>query len=239
MDVTEPDYAARMDQMKRFAVYYAPRKGEFSECAARWLGWDVATGQVVAQCAVPGVADPAAITRDPSRYGFHGTIRAPFRLAEGVTLADVRDCVARLAASLSPVICTGLMLENLHGFLALTPQGCEAALLELAAQVVEGTNSLRAPLSEAEIARRRPETLSPRQRDLLERWGYPFVMEEFRFHLTLTDRLPPSDVGPIAKALQAHFAPVLPQPFVIEDLCLFGEDATGRFHLLHRYALTG
>jgi hypothetical protein len=41
------------------------------------------------------------------------------------------------------------------------------------------------------------------------------------------------------KALAAHFAPVLPQPFRIEDLCLFGEDAGGRFHLLLRYALTG
>jgi hypothetical protein len=40
-------------------------------------------------------------------------------------------------------------------------------------------------------------------------------------------------------ALAAHFAPVLPHPFRIEDLCLFGEDAAGRFHLLHRYALAG
>jgi putative phosphonate metabolism protein len=228
-----------MDQMKRFAVYYAPRKGEFADRTASWLGWDPATGQVVARDAVPGIADPAVITRDPGRYGFHGTLRAPFRLAEGVSAADVDTCVAQLAASLPPVICTGLALENLHGFLALTPQGCEAAMMDLAAQVVERTNELRAPLSGAEIARRRPESLSPRQRDLLDRWGYPHVMDEFRFHLTLTDRLPASDAGPIAEALQAHFAPVLPQPFVIEDLCLFGEDAAGRFHLIHRYALTG
>jgi putative phosphonate metabolism protein len=228
-----------MEQMKRFAVYYAPRKGEFADLTAQWLGWDPATGQGVAQGAVPGIADPVAITRDPGRYGFHGTLRAPFRLAEAVGLAEVRDCVERLAASLPPVVCTGLALENLHGFLALTPQGCEAAMMELAAQIVERTNELRAPLTEAEIARRRPESLSPRQRDLMDRWGYPFVMEEFRFHLTLTDRLPNAEAGPIAEALQAHFAPVLPQPFVIEDLCLFGEDAAGRFHLLHRYALTG
>ncbi|MBE2276306.1 MAG: DUF1045 domain-containing protein [Rhodobacteraceae bacterium] len=81
--------------------------------------------------------------------------------------------------------------------------------------------------------------MSARQRALLDRWGYPFVMEEFRFHLTLTDRLPDAIAGPVAGVLQAHFADVLPRPFVIEDLCLFGEDAEGRFHLLHRYALTG
>ena len=76
-----------------------------------------------------------------------------------------------------------------------------------------------------------------RQRALLDRWGYPFVMEEFRFHLTLTDRL--ADPDPVAAALETHFAPVLPRPFVIDDLCLFGEDPSGHFHLLHRYALSG
>jgi hypothetical protein len=145
--------------------------------------------------------------------------------------------VADLAARLPPVACEGLELENLQGFLALTPLGCEAALLELGAAVVEGTNPLRAPLTEAEIARRRPISLSPRQRELWTAGAIPYVMEEFRFHLTLTDRLP--DPGPTLAALSAHFAPVLPRPFVIEDLCLFGEDRAGRFHLLHRYALTG
>jgi putative phosphonate metabolism protein len=226
-----------MDQMQRFAVYYAPRPGAFALCANAWLGWDPTTGQTLGQPDVPGIPDPAAITADPRRYGFHGTIRAPFRLAKGVTPDTAAATVAALAARLAPVTCDGLRLENLHGFLALTPEGCEAALLDLGASVVEGTEPLRAPLTEEDIARRCPETLSSRQRDLLHRWGYPFVLEEFRFHLTLTDRL--SDPAPVIAALSAHFAPVLPRPFVIEDLCLFGEDAAGRFHLLHRYALTG
>ncbi len=223
--------------MNRYAVYYAPRAGAFASWANAWLGRDPATGQDLPQPVLPGLPDPAAITADPRRYGFHGTIRAPFRLAEGVTPDDAAEAVAALAARLAPVTCEGLMLENLHGFLALTPLGCEAALLDLGAAVVEGTNPLRAPLNETEIARRRPESLSPRQRELLHRWGYPYVMEEFRFHLTLTDRL--ADPDPVMAALMAHFAPVLPRPFEIEDLCLFGEDAEGRFHLLHRYALTG
>jgi putative phosphonate metabolism protein len=225
-----------MDQMKRYAVYYAPRAGGFATRAAEWLGRDPANGQALVQPDLPGI-DASAITKDPRRYGFHGTIRAPFRPAKWVGVGDIEEVVAALAAGLAPVACTGLRLENLQGFLALTPEGCEAALLALAATVVEATNPLRAPLTEAEIARRRPESLSPRQRDLLDRWGYPYVMEDFRFHLTLTDRL--SDHGPVMAALQAHFAPVLPSPFVIEDLCLFGEDETGLFHLLHRYALTG
>ena len=226
-----------MDQMKRFAVYYAPRPGAFASHAAAWLGWGPATGTPHDQPDLPGIPFPAVLTAEARRYGFHGTIRAPFRLAEGTTAAAVQDRIAALAARLPAVTCDGLQLENLKGFLALTPMGCEAAILDLGAAVVEGTNELRAPLTPEEIARRQPDRLSPRQRELLTRWGYPHVMEEFRFHLTLTDRLP--DPTLVSAALQAHFAPVLPRPFVIEDLCLFGEDAQGRFHLLHRYPLTG
>jgi putative phosphonate metabolism protein len=225
--------------MKRYAVYFAPRQGAFADRAAAWLGRDAVTGRALEQPVLPGVPSPESITVDPRRYGFHGTIRAPFRLADGLDGKRVEAGVAALAARLAPVQCDGLRLENLHGFLALTPDGCEAALLEFAAAVVEGTDVFRAPLTVAEVARRRPESLSPRQRALLDRWGYPYVMEEFRFHLTLTDRLADPQADAVAQALRDHFAPVLPKPFVIEDLCLFGEDDAGLFHLLHRYALTG
>lgn len=223
--------------MQRYAVYYAPREGAFAFRANEWLGRESGNRRDLPQPVLPGIGDPRDITAEPRRYGFHGTIRAPFRPAEGVDENLIRNTVADLATRLAPVTCEALRMEVLHGFVALTPVGCEAALLDLGAAVVEGTNSLRAPLTEAEITRRRPERLSPRQRELLDRWGYPHVMEEFRFHLTLTDQLERPE--PIRAALEVFFTPVLPRPFVVEDLCLFGEDRSGRFHLLHRYALTG
>ena len=226
--------------MKRFAVYYAPRQGEFADRTAAWLGWDAASGRAVAQPDLAGLPRPAAeLTRDPRRYGFHGTLRAPFRLGDGISPDEARKAVAELALRTAPLRCGDLRIEDVHGYLALIPQGCEEALQALAACVVEGTNHLRAPLTEAEIARRRPEALSPRQRELLHRWGYPYVMEEFRFHLTLTGSLPPDQRGPVMAVLRDHLGPVLPRPFAIEDLCLFGEDAGGRFHLLHRAPLSG
>lgn len=226
-----------MDQMKRYAVYYAPREGTFAFRANEWLGREPGNPRDLPQPVLPGIGDPRSITAEPRRYGFHGTIRAPFRPADGVDEDLICTTVSDLAARLRPVTCEGLRVEVLHGFIALTPLGCEAALLQLGSAVVEGTNDLRAPLTEAEIARRRPDRLSSRQRDLLDRWGYPHVMEEFRFHLTLTDRL--DEPEPVRGALADYFGPVLPRPFVIEDLCLFGEDATGHFHLMHRYALSG
>lgn len=226
--------------MKRFAVYYAPRAGDFAARTSAWLGWDHETGTPMDQPDLPGLPRPAAeLTRDPRRYGFHGTIRAPFRPAPGITENDLRAALDALARRLSPVVCDGLGITDLHGFLALTPQGCDDALRALAAAVVEATDPMRAPLTEAEIVRRKPALLTPRQRELLDRWGYPYVMEEFRFHLTLTDSLPAEERPVVAAVLEDHLDPVLPRPFAVEDLCLFGEDASGRFHLLHRAPLVG
>jgi hypothetical protein len=147
--------------------------------------------------------------------------------------------VADLATRLAPAQCAGLDLMNLDGFLALVPRGGDSEIRALAAKVVAATNSLRAPLNDAEIARRRPESLTARQKALLNIYGYPYVLEEFQFHLTLTGRLPELQSKAVAAVLDLQFAPVLPKPFVVEDLCLFGEDMVGRFHLLHRYALRG
>lgn len=224
-----------MDQMKRFAIYFAPRDGAFADAAAHWLGWDARTGQSVAQPNVPGMAD---LTAAPRRYGFHGTIKPPFRLADGTTPVALGEAVATLAASLRAVSVEALAMVRLEGFLALIPQGDTAALADLAARVVQGLEAFRAPLTPEDIARRRPETLTPRQRELLTAFGYPYVMEEFQFHLTLSDRLIGPQVPAFEAAAQTHFAGLLPQPFEFEDLCLFGEDPSGQFHLLHRYALS-
>lgn len=229
-----------MEDFRRYAVYFAPRYGAFADAVASWLGWDPMRGVAVAHPDLAGLPMPVAdLTGEPRKYGFHGTIKAPFRLAAGVGFSDLQAEVSALAARLRPVVTPGLRLAALKGFVALLPEGDEADLLELGAEVVTRLDHLRAPLTEAEVAKRRPERLSARQRELLGRWGYPYVLEEFRFHLTLSGSLGPAEVDAVMGVLGPWLAPLLPRPFVIEDLCLFGEDAAGRFHLLSRHALTG
>lgn len=226
-----------MQMFKRYAVYYAPETGGFADAAARWLGWDAAHGIAVAQPAVP--VPLAQWTDEPRKYGFHGTLKPPFRLAEAIALADLENAVADLARAMSVVQMPGLEMVDLAGFLALVPQGYSGGLSALAAAVVERLDRFRAPMTEAEVARRRPDRLTPRQRNLLARYGYPYVMEEFRFHLTLSGPLFAPDLAELRPLVTAHFAPHLPRPFRIADLCLFGEAEDGRFHLLHRYPLSG
>lgn len=227
-----------MTVFRRYAVYYAPPPGAFADRGDAWLGWSAEKAQALTP---PDLGLPAAeITTAPRQYGFHGTIKPPFRLVGGQTAAALEAGLSDLAARLPPVTLPGLVLRNLDGFLALVPQGNEAALRNLAVRVVQDLDPFRAALTGAEIARRHPERLTPRQRALLDQYGYPFVMEEFRFHLTLTDRLSEPMASRAAAVLTAHFAPVLPAPFTLDALCLFGESAAdGRFRLISRHALGG
>ncbi|MBC7141287.1 MAG: DUF1045 domain-containing protein [Rhodobacteraceae bacterium] len=226
--------------MQRFAIYYAPPPGPLAEFAAAWLGWDAAAGRERAHPELSGLPlSVAEITATPRKYGFHGTLKPPFRLARGCTEADLRAGCAALANRLAPVSLPGLGLKRLGGFLALVPEGDAAPLDALAAEVVVALDGFRAPPDAAEIARRRPERLSEGQRALLARWGYPYVLDEFRFHLTLSGNLAPDIAEEVAEALAPHLAPILPKPFVVADICLFGEAADGRFRLLHRYPLGG
>lgn len=229
-----------MTEYRRYAIYYAPPPGEFARRSAHWLGWDAQAGQAVDQPDLPGLPRPlAALTADPRKYGFHGTMKAPFRLADGATRAELGAALDELGARQAPVVVPGLHLSQISGFLALVPQGDDGPLKALAFDAVTMLDPFRAALTEVEIAKRRPERLNPRQRALLDRWGYPYVDEEFRFHLTLSDKLEAAEGAGLAQVAAAYFADCLPQPFLIGDLCLFGEDAAGRFHLVSRHALAG
>ena len=219
--------------MKRYALYYAPPPGLWAETAAHWLGRDAVSGEARMQ----PHPDLEALTVSARRYGFHGTLKAPFALAEGVSEDDLVAAVEVFAAGIAPVTVEGLAVADLDGFLALLPTGDTTALNALAAQVVARFDRFRAPLSEAERARRQPERLSEVQRALLDTWGYPYVMDAFRFHMTLTDRLTPEQHAWVRPLAEAVFAPVLPRPFVLGALSVFGEGEDGLFHELHRARL--
>ncbi|GKY89544.1 DUF1045 domain-containing protein [Sinisalibacter aestuarii] len=229
-----------METFERYAVYYAPEPGPLASFAAGWLGWDPASGTCPEPVAVEGLPRPrAALTEEPRRYGFHGTLKPPFRLAAGSSRAALEDDLAGLATGLAAAGADGLALTRIGGFLALTPDGDSRAIARVAAEVVAGLDRHRAPAPPEEIARRRATGLSPRQEAHLAHWGYPYVMDEFRFHLTLTGKLAPDEAGAVEAALAPHLAPLLPRPFRLADLCLFGEDAERRFHLIARFPLTG
>lgn len=228
-----------MTEFKRYAIYYAPRDGDLSAFAASWLGWDADRGQRVAH---PQLAVPMPIsemTASPRKYGFHGTIKPPFVLAEDFSAEDLHAALDNLTTGFAPISLPGLKLTALGRFLALTIDGDSKSLTSLAALTVQKLDRFRAPPTEAELNRRRTKNLTARQEELLAEWGYPYVMDQFKFHLTLTGKLPKSMVEETRDALGAVLIPLLPKPLIVQDLCLFGEATDGMFYLIKRFELSG
>ncbi|TDL85159.1 DUF1045 domain-containing protein [Meridianimarinicoccus aquatilis] len=224
----------------RYAIYFTPAPGQLADFGAEWLGWDSAAGSTRAHPVIPGLsASVAALTARPRKYGFHGTLKAPFRLAADRTETALLHAVDRLASTLAPVTLQGLKLDQIGGFLALTPAGSAGGLTAFAADVVEQLDSFRAPPTADEIARRNPARLTPRQQTLLANWGYPYVQDQFRFHMTLTGPVPREHIGAVRSALAPVLAPILPQPFRIDALTLLGADTAGRFHQITRVSVSG
>ncbi|SDI20559.1 Protein of unknown function [Arthrobacter subterraneus] len=186
--------------MSRYAVYAVPGAGDGDAPEAVRLA-----RAVDAWYTRDDVQD---LTVDARRYGFHATLKAPFRLAAGRTEAELRQAADDFAAARNPVMIPRIRAAAIGGFRALLPYGEDPGLDSLAADVVRRFEEFRAPLGEADIRRRRPERLTQRQRELLERWGYPYVLDEFRFHLTLTDNVPAERAPEIDAALGEHFAEV-------------------------------
>ncbi|MEO1138038.1 MAG: DUF1045 domain-containing protein [Pseudomonadota bacterium] len=224
----------------RYAVYFVPAPGPLADFGAAWLGWDVITGKTVAPPDVPGLSLPwNELTKTPRKYGLHATIKPPFRLAPGMSADALLAALEAHCKSLAPVTLDGLELAQLGRFLALVPQGDTTALRALAATTVRTLDPFRAPPTEAELNKRRASGLTPHQDALLQEWGYPYVMDQFRCHITLTDKLPKACATQTRNALDPHVTPLIPRPFFVDALCLAGEGDLGRFHLIHRFALSG
>lgn len=208
----------------RYAIYYAPSSGPFATAGARWLGWDLATGSDTAQPDIKGLSQPFQnLTRTPARYGFHATLKPPFHLADATTFDAFLTDTHALCQTLKPVTLHGLQPTRLGRFLALTTMGDTAELTNLAAQIVTQLDTHRAPPSVQDIAKRKHAHLSVSQNTSLLRWGYPYVLDDFKFHMTLTEKLGKADLQILEDAVDHHFAKVIPNPLIMDHVILAGE----------------
>jgi putative phosphonate metabolism protein len=214
---------------ERFAIYYAPATSSaLWHKACEWLGRDAATSREQAQH-VDGL-DPArhfALTQSARRYGFHATLKAPMALAEGLIRDDLEVALAAFAARHAPVSMGKMVVSEISGFLALVPAEQSAELTGFAGECVKSFDALRAPAGEADRAKRVANGLTPRQIELLDQYGYPYVLEEFRLHMTLTDRLGPADHDDVLNAAKRAFADFDGTELVLDRLVLFHEPSPG------------
>ena len=226
----------------RYALYYAPRPEEaLAMIASQWLGCTPDAGRQHRLPLSSGL-DPrrlAEITAEPRRYGFHGTLKPPMALIDDASETDFLAAVGRFASSRRSFNTPPLVLAVLSDFLALVPAARSPELQDLADHCIIEFDEFRRPAGEAELARRRAAGLSPRQDELLLRWGYPYVLEEWRFHLTLTGRLPDTtERTVVTNILRQRFSHLVDRPLPVRDLCVFRQDAPDQaFTVLERFRL--
>ncbi len=220
----------------RIALYWAPAITDpLHAHASAWLGRDAEAGAAVPQPAIPGIAEATA---DPRLYGFHATLKAPFRLA--TSYAEARAAAGFLADRTVPFTLPPLVLRDLRGFLALIESEPCPALAAFADDCVRTLDPHRALLTDDEIARRGPDRLSARQRENLRRWGYHLVFEDFQFHGTLTGRLAEDQRAVFEPAAAAFFGNLPAAPRMVRELCLFTQGSPGApFLIAERLPLRG
>lgn len=220
----------------RYALYYAPTAD-----SALWrfgsatLGYDAVTGADIDFTVPPGCEgyDWPELTAEPRRYGFHATLKAPFELANGRNEGALRAFARNYVAGRPPVALAGLSVNALGRFIALTPSEPSEELQRFAFDIVQAFEPFRAPLSEADLGRRLQSPLTPAHRAYLEAYGYPYVGDAFRFHMTLTGSLPDDGVAPVKAALtQAHGQAVPPGPVQIDRVAIFKQESRSSHFVL-------
>jgi putative phosphonate metabolism protein len=230
-----------MTDYPRYAIYFMPAPGsDLDRFGAHLLGYDAFSGE---ERPFPDgmeqlVPDWRELTRDPRKYGFHATLKAPLDLRVGKTEAELLAACETFANTPRPIPVIRPVVNSISEFIAVVPAALSAELNQLAADCVREFDSFRAPLTSENRARRNPSLLTRRQREHLERWGYPYVMEDFRFHMTLTGRLPAERSKTILTILQQRFATLKITTLAVGRIALFRQnDTDSRFRIVGHYAL--
>jgi len=225
----------------RYAIYYAPPPdSDLNRFGADLLGYDVFSGHDLSfpDGMVQAVPDWRDQTQDPRKYGFHATLKAPMALAPDKTEAQLIAACESFAGTPRPVPVLKPIVDSISGFIAVIPAEPSPLLVRLAADCTRAFDSFRAPLTSEDRARRNPAKLTPRQCEYLDRWGYPYVMEEFRFHMTLTGRLPAERRDAVVAVLRNRFAAIGLDTLAIDRLALFRQDDTSsRFRIIGHWPL--
>ncbi|MCA8908477.1 MAG: DUF1045 domain-containing protein [Rhodospirillaceae bacterium] len=223
----------------RYAIYFSPPADQpLGRLGHGWLGRDPA-GELPPPRPEGLPAPLPDIVSSPAHYGFHATLKAPFEPADSATEDDLLEFARSVARHMEPVtLDDGLTVDELGHFLALVPAGGADGLDQLAGHVVRTFEPYRAPVSAFDLARRRLAALSERQEQNLVDWGYPYVFEEFRFHMTLTAELDEDARATWRTILTDGFAEIIGQPFTLDRICVFHQPARATpFRQIAQFAL--
>ena len=225
----------------RYAIYFTPEEASpLHGLGSCWLGRDARTDSTC----TPELPDNISrdewrqVTASPRRYGFHATLKPPFKLAPGARLEHLRSSLCTFTARQQAFEVPRLAVARLGKFLALTLPDPSGKFSDLAAACVRDFDAFRAPATAEELAARWSSSFSSREQENLDLWGYPYVLDTWKFHMTLTCSLQPGPGYIFQQHLVRRFAPSCSEPLHVGSICLFEEPSAGaNFRLVERFRL--
>jgi len=223
----------------RYAIYYLPDADDpLWTFGSAIIGYDAIAGNEPAPPALPGIA--AEYLRNfcatPRVYGFHATLKAPFRLTQAARESDLLETAARVASQNVAVRIGRLKVTCFGQFLALVPETQRPELSTIAGACVTELDHLRAPLSDEERFKRLQAPLDPREVELLNRWGYPHVLDTFRFHMTLAGPMGMEELARVEMPIAAAYEKIS-TPLTMHSICVCSQPPGGRFRMVRRFRL--
>jgi putative phosphonate metabolism protein len=230
-----------MTHYPRYAIYFVPpADSPLYRFGADLLGYDSFRAT---DCDFPADLlqqhdDWRDLTKDPRKYGFHATLKAPFPLRLGKSEIELFQACRTFADITRPVPRIVTMVNALGDFVAVVPSEPNAALNQLANDCVIAFEPFRAPMTTDDRARRNPERLTTQQAQQLDQWGYPYVFNDFRFHMTLTGRIAAERRPGILNSLRTRYAMLQMTSQTIGEIALCRQDSKdSRFTVVETFPI--
>lgn len=236
-----------MTNYKRVAIYFLPKKNSSLENFGKnLLGRDINKKRKISLTRRQKYFINRRFTyfdelkdycEKPAKYGFHATLKAPFRLKRNVKTKDFYDVISHIAAQHSRFKIKGLKIVYRKKFTFITSRKEIKSLINLENDLVKHLDTFRAELNKTEIKKRNPDSLTFKQNKYLKEWGYPFVLDQFKFHMTLMNQNNNKLSNKQKLELEKLIYKISNNLLEFNEISLLGENKNGYFEEIKRFKL--
>ena len=236
-----------MTNYKRVAIYFLPKKNSSLENFGKnLLGRDINKKKKISLTRRQKYFINRGFTyfdelkdycEQPAKYGFHATLKAPFRLKRNVKTKNFYDVISHIAAQHSRFKIKGLKIVYSKKFTFITSRKPNKLLINLESDLVKHLDTFRAELNKTEIKKRIPDSLTFKQNKYLKEWGYPFVFDQFKFHMTLMNQNNNKLSNKQKLELEKLIYKTSNNVIEFNEISLLGENKNGHFEEIKRFKL--
>ena len=236
-----------MTNYKRVAIYFLPKKNSSLENFGKnLLGRDINKKKKISLTRRQKYFINRGFTyfdelkdycEQPAKYGFHATLKAPFRLKRNVKTKNFYDVISHIAAQHSRFKIKGLKIVYSKKFTLITSRKPNKLLINLENDLVKHLDTFRAELNKTEIKKRIPDSLTFKQNKYLKEWGYPFVLDQYKFHMTLMNQNNNKLSNKQKLELEKLIYKISNNLLEFNEISLLGENKNGYFEEIKRFKL--